>query len=402
MNKITKARTALVLDHPFWGALALRLRIREDPTCKTCWTDGIELGYNPEFIGGLRMDTIKGLLAHAIMHVANQHNTRRGFRKPQKWNVACDHAINPLLIDAGLELPETALLNDAFKGKAAETIYSLLPAGDHPNDTSGSGNDKNDSESQNPKSGGKDPGGCGEVRDFPGTGDDTPSEVEKALHEQAWKVALTQAAQVAKRAGKLPSGMERFIKEIVQPKVDWRDVLRDFLEKSTKNDYSWLHPSSRYLSQGIYLPGLHSSGDLERIAIAVDTSGSITSDDLNQITAEIFSILDEFPETTVDLLFCDCEFQGHQEITFDDLPLKLDAKGGGGTSFHPVFEWLEKMEHTPTCLIYLTDLCCDEYPPEPDFPVLWVKTEDSIFATKPPFGREVSMEPMKGNQRKWK
>jgi len=395
-DKMTKARAALVLDHPFWGVLALRLRMRADPICKTLWTDGVELGYNPDYIKSLSIGVLKGSIGHEIMHVANQHNTRRGSRDPRKWNRACDYAINPLLLQAGLELPEGILLDDSFDGKAAEAIYSLLPSegDDSPQETFDSGNSSatEGADSQGNQEVGNDPGGCGEIRDLPGEGGGAASEVEKTIHEQEWTAALTQAAQIAKRAGKLPAGMERFVKELVQPKIDWREVLRDFLEKSTRNDYSWLYPSRRYLTQGVYLPGLFSLGDLEKIVIAVDTSGSVSSDDLEQVASEIFSILDEFPETIIELIFCDYEFQGHQTITADDLPLQLEAKGGGGTSFIPPFEWLQKEGIEPVCLIYITDLACDQYPEQPGFPVLWIQTEENRYATSPPFGETILME----------
>ena len=93
-EKITKARAGLVLDLPFFGSLALRLKCKPDETCQTAWTDGQSIGYNPEFIDPLPLDQVKGLLAHEVMHLACSHHTRRGNRDPKKWNIAGDFAIN--------------------------------------------------------------------------------------------------------------------------------------------------------------------------------------------------------------------------------------------------------------------------------------------------------------------
>src|SRR5215469_8738088 len=100
--RIQKARTALVLDHPFFGSLLFRLKGQESRSVKTMATDGITLYYNPEFIHTLTAATLVGALAHEVLHPALHHHVRRSGRDPKRWNVACDYAVNPLLVDAGL------------------------------------------------------------------------------------------------------------------------------------------------------------------------------------------------------------------------------------------------------------------------------------------------------------
>src|SRR5579863_7344271 len=124
--RIQKARTALLLDHPFFGSLLYRLKDRESRAVKTMATDGISLLWNPEFVETLTAATLAGTLAHEVMHPALHHHLRRSGRDPKRWNVACDYAINPLLVDAGLKLPEGVLLEDRFRGMSAEQIYNLL------------------------------------------------------------------------------------------------------------------------------------------------------------------------------------------------------------------------------------------------------------------------------------
>jgi predicted metal-dependent peptidase len=124
--RIQKARTALVLDHPFFGSLLFRLKDRSSLAVKTMATDGVSLLWNPEFVGTLNAATLAGTLAHEVMHPALHHHLRRSGRDPKRWNIACDYAINPLLIDAGLKLPEGVLVEDRFRGMSAEQIYNLL------------------------------------------------------------------------------------------------------------------------------------------------------------------------------------------------------------------------------------------------------------------------------------
>jgi predicted metal-dependent peptidase len=110
--RIQKARTALVLDHPFFGSLLFRLKGRESRSIKTMATDGVSLYWNAEFVETLNAATLAGTLAHEVMHPALHHHVRRSGCDPKRWNEACDYAINPLLVDSGLSLPEGVLLDN--------------------------------------------------------------------------------------------------------------------------------------------------------------------------------------------------------------------------------------------------------------------------------------------------
>lgn len=124
--RIQKARTSLILDHPFFGSLLFRLKGRECRSIQTMATDGVSLFYNPDFVETLNAATLAGTLAHEVMHPALHHHVRRSGRDPKRWNVACDFAINPLLVDAGLSLPDGVLIDNRFRGMSAEQIYNLL------------------------------------------------------------------------------------------------------------------------------------------------------------------------------------------------------------------------------------------------------------------------------------
>ena len=361
-KKMTRARAALICDQPFFGSLALRLNIVEDKAADTAWTDGVSFGYNPGYVADLPMGQLVGLVAHEVMHLALCHHTRQGSRDGHKWNQAGDYAINQLLLDSGFELPDKALLEERYKGKSAESIYGLL----------GDGNDQ-------------DP--MGEVRPMPGK----PTPAETKLEEQTWKIAVTQATQMAKAMGKLPGkGFERTIVQSIMPKINWRSALRDFMDQATRSDYCWMRPNPRYIAQGVYLPSL-SSKDIGTIAVAIDTSGSVSEGQLEQFSAEVSAMLEEF-NTTIEVIYVDSKVQGQEVFTQADLPLALKLKGGGGTDFRPAFDLVETQGISPCCLVYLTDMCCDRFPDQaPEYPVLWVNTEGDYGWKDPPFGLVINM-----------
>jgi predicted metal-dependent peptidase len=346
-SKLSKARAGLVLDSPFFGALALRQALKEDPTCKTLWTDGNTIGYNPAFVDSLSLEECKAVIAHEALHVGNAHHARRQKRNARKWNRACDYAINDILTQSGFKLPEGALTGMGTD-KASESIYNVLP------DEEEDGN-------------GNDPGGCGEVRDTPGKdGPATPGELAQAEAEA--KVAISQAAQAAKAAGKLPEGLARMIGDILEAHVPWREVLRRFIDQTARNDYTWTRPSPRYLSSGLYLPSLYSE-EMRPLVIAVDTSGSLLDDQISQFASEITAIISEC-RAHVTVIYCDAVVNSVEEFEPDN-NIDLHACGGGGTDFRPPFEEVAKRELEPACLIYLTDGECSRFPDAPNYPVLW-------------------------------
>ena len=364
---VVKARTSLVLDHPFFGALSLKLKIKEDPDCKTAWVDGTELGYNPEFIRELPFDQCKGLLAHEVMHCALNHIVRRGDRDHEKWNIAADHAINHILDDYGFTLPEGALMDAQYKGMDADTIYSKLPV-----NTEGS---KGGGEGDN---GDGDVGGCGVMRDptAPDGQGKSPADMKELDHD--WEVATAQAAQQAKAMGKLPAALGTLVGEMLRPKANWKSILQRFVTQWAKDEYSWRRPDRRFIHDDIYCPSLHNE-TIGEIVIGVDTSGSVTSEELMRLGSEINGILNNF-STTVHIVFCDTQVQEVQTLTTpDDLPFKWEAPRGGGTDFQPVFDWVadrtQKEGTEPACLIYLTDLYC-RMPKQPTYPVLWACTNE--------------------------
>ena len=391
--RIQKARTSLILDHPFFGSLLFRLKGRECRSVPTMATDGVSIFYNPDFVETLNAATLAGTLAHEVMHPALQHHVRRSGRNPKRWNQACDFAINPMLVDAGLSLPEGVLIDDRFRGMSAEQIYNLLKSEtERDSDNEGGDDEPGRDESKDEKSSSDDSnepsapiteGGIGQVLDAPPQDEETP-----AIEEQAreWDVAVNQATTVARQAGKIPAGLARTLENAAEAAVDWRELLRRVWSETVPADSSWMRPNRRHIWSGLYLPGVvrESVGE---IAIAVDCSGSVNARQLGLFEAEVCSILEGQRPERVHVLYFDSEVQKVETYLAGE-PVHLDPVGGGGTDFGPCFDWLEQRGIRPQTLVFLTDLWGTFPNVAPEYPVLWASTG----RRQAPFGSVVPMQ----------
>ena len=392
-RRIQKARTALVLDHPLFGSLLFRLKDCERRSIQTMATDGLSLYYNPDFVETLNAATLAGTLAHEVMHPALHHHVRRSGRDLKRWNIACDFAINPLLVDAGLNLPEGVLLDNRFRGMSAEQIYNLLES--EASQDSGSedeegelGADKSNAE-QSPAGEANEPsapttvGGIGQVLDAPVPGKETQTIEEQA---REWDIAVNQATTIAKHVGKVPAGLNRTLEGAAEAAVDWRGLLRRYWSETTPADYCWMRPNRRHFWTGLYLPGVVREG-VGEVAIAVDCSGSVSARQLRLFEAEVRSILEGQRPERVYVLYFDAVVQ-KVEIYEAGQRIDLNPVGGGGTEFGPCFEWLEERGIRPQSLIFLTDLYGSFPPSAPSYPVLWASTGSQ----KAPFGEVIPMQ----------
>ena len=363
-QKMTKARAGLILDAPFFGSLALKLKLTPDPDAPTAWTDGHSIGYNPNFIDGLSLDETKGLLAHEVMHIAAGHHVRRQNRDPKKWNIAGDHAINGLL--SKFTLPAGGLPG---VNQSAEAIYNSLPDPD-PN-------------------GGADGGGSGEIRDAPGKDGQKASPAELAQAEAEIKISVAQAAQQAAGSGRLPAELKKFVSELLNPVIDWREVLRRFIDTNAKNDYSWTPPNRRFIHAGLYLPGLQSQ-ELGTIACLVDMSGSVSREQAAELASELMGISQAF-QSKISVFYFNHKVTGTEVFEPGDV-IEISVESGGGTSYRPPFEALETMDPSPAVIVCLTDGDCSRFPDNmPGAPVLWAITGGGADDFRPPFGDVIAI-----------
>ena len=213
----------------------------------------------------------------------------------------------------------------------------------------------------------------------------SPAQVEQAAAQ--WQVAVAQAEQATRGRGELPAGLSCSVDRVLRPPRDWREVLREFVASHARNDYSWARPNRRFLWQGLYLPGLHSE-ELGDVVIAVDTSGSVGERELGVFAAEVNGILAAF-DCAMTVLYHDTVVQRVQTWRSGDGELVLDPVGGGGTSHRCVFDWPDRSDLSPSCVVCLTDLETRFPDYIPAAPVLWAVVGDS--PSRPPFGRRVSL-----------
>jgi predicted metal-dependent peptidase len=398
-QRLSAARAALVLDHPFFGALALRMAMEEEikGRTRTMATDGRSIFYDKAFVTGCSDLELVGLLAHEVMHPAMQHHTRRGDRDPSLWNDAADYAINPILTESGFTLPGDVLNDTQYRGMAAEQIYDAL---NQPH--SAGAEDEHDQDDDrtaagNPENGEGEGNGNGDGNDDDDVGEDSNNDLankpgavldatDPAQQEAEWQVAVRQATQAAQMMGQLPSGMAQAVEQAMTPRIDWKALLRRFVQQFANADYSWRMPNRRYIAGGIYLPELRSES-MPVIVVAVDTSAS-TSSVLPNFKAELQSIVDECqPEATI-VIMADAAVQRVDRFERGD-PIEFNVEGLGGTDFRPVFQYVDREQVNPACLVYLTDGdgC---YPDEPsDYPTLWAITSPNRQA---PWGETVTID----------
>jgi predicted metal-dependent peptidase len=406
--KLSAARTRLILDKPFLGALVLRLPMVEaDPNwCRTTATDARTFYYNREFIDVLSLEHVQFMLAHEALHCALAHFARRQHRVKHRWDVACDHAINPLLVEDGLRPPPGTLLLDEFKDMTAEEIYPYIQddtdeetLDQHAYDDAeggqrGNQNNPNPPPQQEKGSGAstgetnaggrspqaeQDPGHAGAPQPPP------LSATERDTLAVQWQQRLAGAAQQAMQAGKLGGGLARLVDHLLQPQLPWRMLLARYLTSIVRDDYSYMRPSRREGSA--ILPSLRSH-HLE-LTVVLDTSGSVTEAELNEFLAEVNAIKGQM-QARITLHTCDTELAADgpwQVEAWEELKLPRAFQGGGGTSFLPAFTWAERQDRQPDLLVYFTD-AQGEFPAhEPAFPVLWlVKGRSPV-----PWGQRVQL-----------
>jgi len=378
-EKISTARTRLLLDSPWFGSLAMRLHVEQNDRAKTMQTDGTRLEFNPEFVDRMTEAELTGVIAHEVMHCALLHPYRIGSRTLKTWNQACDYAINTLLLGQGFTLPEGGLHDPQYDGMSAEQIYARLDRDQRQQQQQQSqSNQQNDGDQGEDEQPGQVVAPQPDQNAVDGTSNEQMSVVD-------WQIATEQATAIAKKAGQLPGDADRAVKASRASETNWREILRRFVEQTVPCDYSWTQPNRRYIAGGVYLPGTVRE-NMPKLAVAIDTSGSIGSAELQLFARELTQILHEARPEAIDVIYCDFRVTRVESFSPDDSEITLGAHGGGGTAFQPVFDHFAAQGDAPAALIYFTDLEGPK-PQQPEYPVLWVTTEASALSG--PFGETV-------------
>jgi len=361
-EKLTTARVGLLLKTPFFGNMATRMKIIEaDEWCQTAATDGRNFFYNTDFVKKLSTKKLEFLFAHEIGHCVFDHFGRAGSRNRQLCNISQDYAINQILVDEriGEKIDEVQICYDPqYRGLAWEEIYDKLYSDmdiqqisldelldqlgdqldDHINEDGAQGKD---GESKEQKDGKKGPPKL--------------SKAEKQKIKDEIKEAMIQSAAAA-GAGKTPAAIERLIKDLTEPKMNWREILRMNIQSIVRNDYSFTMPSRKGWHTGAILPGLKNDDTID-VAIAVDMSGSIGMDDAKTFFSEIKGIMDQYEDFSIKVWCFDTDVYNYAEFTQDNVEELLDyePKGGGGTDFEVNWRFMKDEGIEPKKFVMFTD-----------------------------------------------
>ena len=372
-ERLQSARIRLRSRHPFFGTLLFHAPTNLTEQIPTACTDGRNLYFNPAFIEPLSLQELDGLLLHEVLHAALLHCQRRGARDPQLWNRAADIVVNGMIASLeDISLPSGGGLRDpALEELPVEEVYEklqhsmvevpllLMDLVERQNLNDGEESDLDGAtEGQNQSE-----GSFGALREY-------------------WKNALQRSRKEQEQRGQgtLPCGLQRELEALEDAQLDWRSLLARYLPDSQAD---WLGIDRRFVGQGLYLDELQQTSI--KVAVCLDTSGSVSQHELSQFYSEVYGLLCQSPETEVDLYFADAELHGPYPLLLEsELP---EPKGGGGTDFRPFFEKLNECEdrELPQLAIYLTD-GYGTYPQEPEYPVIWVINAGGLEESKIAWG----------------
>jgi len=343
VDKSIVARVGLLLRHPFFGNMATRLKIQDaSEWCKTAATDGRHLFYNREFFGGLTTKQVEFVVAHEILHNVFDHMGRNEGRDRQIFNIAADYCVNGQLIrdHIGEQPPEIKIFHDPqHYNKSAEQVYDEIFEKYDEEQLKALGqllDDHIDWEKE------------GEGR--PAYSKDELKQIRDEIRE-----ATMQAANAA-GAGNTPANVARMIKELTEPKMNWRELLRQQIQSTIKTDYSFSRPNRKGWHTGAILPGMKFDETID-IAVSLDMSGSITDEMSMDFITELKGIMDEYKDFKLDLWCFDTDIYGYKQFTGDnsDEIMEYECKGGGGTDFEANWNFMKEEGIEPKRFIMFTD-----------------------------------------------
>jgi len=360
-DRIIVARVGLLLRHPFFGNMATRLIVKNcDDWCPTAATDGRHLFYNTQFFNAMSNKEIEFVIAHEILHCVFDHITRREDRIPILHNIACDYIVNNTLVrDRIGEMVKIVKCYQDFKyeGWMSEAVYDDLFKQAEENGQEylkqlGDLLDEHVDWEKEPE--GKDKKKA-KGKDGKGEGRPTYSKEELKKIRDEIKENMISSAQAA-GAGNTPAEVQRIIKELTEPKMNWRELLRQQIQSTIRNDYTFSRPSRKGWHTGAILPGMNFMDTID-VAIGIDMSGSIGDSQAKVFLSEVKGIMDEYKDYNIKLWCFDTAVYNEADFSGDggeDL-LDYDIQGGGGTDFMTNWEYMKEHNITPKKFIMFTD-----------------------------------------------
>ena len=366
LERIVTARVGLLLRHPFFGNMATRLRIMAaDDWLPTAAVDGKNLYFNTQFFNAMGNKEIEFVVAHEILHMVFDHLGRRTWngadRNPMLYNIAADYIVNNLLVRD--RIGETPKIVDCFQdfkyeGWSSEEVYddlfeeakkngeeALQQLGELLDEHLDMDGDDGEGESE-----GKDSNGNTVSKRKPKFSDEELKQIKDEIKE-----SMISAAQSA-GAGNTPAGIQRLIKELTEPKMNWRELLRQQIQSTIRNDYTFSRPSRKGWHTGAILPGQDFDETID-VCIALDMSGSIGNSQAEDFLGEVKGIMDEYKDYNIKIWCFDTEVYGEDDFTADDGRelTEYEIKGGGGTDFMANWRYMHENNIQPKKFLMFTD-----------------------------------------------
>jgi len=354
---LNKAKIALMSrpDSTFFTTVCFSLKHVWDDHIPTACTNGLEIRFNPAFFMSLSREEQVFLLIHESMHVALLHMARLNIRDHSKWNIAADHVINLMLITRGFKMPAMGLADPQYADMSTDQVYDLLP-----------------DDAKLPEG----------LKDL--VSPDTSAEVFEQSIQDILIRASVQAKMNGDSAGSIPGQIEIYLDKLLKPRLPWNRILQKYLNSTAKNDYSFRKANRRYFPTH-HLPSLHSE-NLQDIVIAVDTSGSVSTEDFTVFVTEVDSILRMMKPAKITLIQFDAAIKSINEVRSVKELSKIIFTGRGGTDITEVMDWTKA--HKPQLLLLFSDGYFQiKEAHKTKVPMLWLIHNTPKFSA--PFGKVI-------------
>lgn len=413
INRLLLARMRILCNHGFYGLLLMHMIYSIDEGCETAYTDGERIAFSPTFLEELSDKELDFVMMHEILHVVLQHCLRGEDKDNERYNIAADIVINSTIMHENDDKASSITLSKygesmhiAPDGKegylyTAEEVYEMLQS------------KQKDSDSGNEKS--KKAGNVGSKKGRAGKVQQSRKIMDKPVakrwddHSQwgkfeedsklrdVWVKNFAECCEAinvrdkSNNRGTLPMFAQRMLEKLKEPQTDWRTILNDFIQEEIC-DYSFSPPDRRFQDSPFFLPDFNEMGkndNVSDILFFIDTSGSISDDDMTTAFSEIKGAIDQYDGKLKGWLgFFDAAIIEPKPFSSFEEFIVIKPAGGGGTDFQIIFEYVDQhmKEKEPNCIIILTDGCAP-FPKEElanDIPVLWLINNHDVT---PPWGK---------------
>lgn len=379
------AAVRLMLKYPMISELYYSMAIIASEEVPTLATDGRSMWVNPDFWKTLTLELKVSALAHEVGHKMLLHCSRRGHRDAMLWNIAADYVVNGILEQNGMAIDASWIQPlDKYIGWSVDAVYADLLT--QAKEQAGEGEGEGEGEGQ-PSGPGKPTSVQGDAWEDIKEVTGSPEEIEK--YEAEVMTSVNKALATAKAMGKVPAGMEDFDDVFRPTEEPWFNHLARFMQAMSIAEYNWARTNKRTaVVHGYFSPNIYSES-LGEVVVAIDCSGSVYGPaEQAGFAGHVNAILSEARPSKVHVLYFDSRIQRHEELDPGELDFRTRPKGGGGTAFEPIWNWLENYGIAPVVCIVLTDTY-GSFGSEPEYPVIWASIERNVSV---PWGEVIYVE----------